>query len=53
MPVDTAPQPSFFVLYIKSGAQTKDYVAQLQSAERDLTLGGIAFVLVVRALKLD
>ena len=53
MLVDTAPQPSFFVFYIKSGAQTKDDVSQLQSAERDLTLGGIAFVLVVRALKLD
>ena len=53
MPVNTAPQPYFFVFYINSGAQTEDYVAQLQSAERDLTLGGIAFVLVVRALKLD
>ena len=30
-----AAQPSFFDVNVKSGAQTKDYVAQLQGAERD------------------
>ena len=31
-----AAQPSIFDVNVKSGAQTKDYVAQMQGAERDL-----------------